>query len=107
MIFKIYVTNNNHPSSNIDLSSNSTNPSEWTFYPAEKEVNLLPFFTFQVADITQSERRKVELPNKKYVMTKITQVTLVEIPYQNFIENREVVQISIVWLNRAMDTSEN
>lgn len=40
-------------------------------------------------------------------MAKITEVTLVEIPYQNLIEHREVMQISIIWLNRAMDEDEN
>jgi hypothetical protein len=41
LIFEIY-TNQNTPVTNIDL------PRNWSFYPSEEEVLLLPFFCFQV-----------------------------------------------------------
>ena len=39
-IFEIFVSENNYPYTNIDL------PRDWSFYPTEEEVLLLPFFCF-------------------------------------------------------------
>lgn len=104
LIFKIYLSDLNTPHSNIDLSGNATNPKEWTFYPREKEVNLLPFFTFQVCDITQSPRQRIFIDKNTIDEAKITEVTLVEIPYQNLNLNREVMQASVIWFDRNIET---
>mgnify|MGYP003342273587 CR=1 FL=1 len=33
----------------------------FSFYPTEREVLLLPFFTFRVIDIVQTNEKEVEL----------------------------------------------
>ena len=45
----------NDPPGQLELNANVDGSSDWTYYPSEKEVNLLPFFTFQVADVTETE----------------------------------------------------
>ena len=64
LIFKIYLSGENVPESNIDLTSGGASANDWTFYPAEKEINLLPFFTFQVADVTESDVQTVKVGKK-------------------------------------------
>ena len=49
LIFKIMINRDNKVATNISLDSGAT--SEFTF---EKEVLLLPFFTFRVVDITET-----------------------------------------------------
>ena len=50
LIFEIFVAaNSNNPSCNIDL------PRNWSFYPSEKEVLIMPFFCFTVLAIEEDE----------------------------------------------------
>ena len=67
MIFEIYLTDKNDPQTNIEI------PADWSFKPKEKEVILLPFFAFQVVYISTV--------NEDF--SKLTKITLVEIPFQN------------------------
>lgn len=55
VLFRIYLTPNNEHNrknypTNVDLNTYNDN-NEFSFYATEKEVTLLPFFTFQVIDI--------------------------------------------------------
>jgi len=50
-------------------------------------------FTFQVVKVVQD----TELQRYVGVDAKLTTVTLVEIPYQNMLRVREVVQNSLIW----------
>ena len=53
LIFEIYLTNKNKPNGNIEFDlDNKTNKSDWTEYPSEEEVLILPFFKFQVVKTT-------------------------------------------------------
>ena len=54
--------------------------SDWTYYPAEKEVNLLPFFTFQVADVTETDIMDVPFTNGG-VRAQVMTITVVEVPF--------------------------
>jgi len=47
LIFKIYLTQQNEPPTFIELAG-----TEFSHYVAEKEVLLLPMFTFQVTQVT-------------------------------------------------------
>ena len=46
LIFKIFLCSTNNPPGQLELLANASGKSDWTYYPSEKEVNLLPFFTF-------------------------------------------------------------
>ena len=76
LVFKIFINKNNKVASNILLSEGSTE------YAYEKEVLLLPFFTFRVIDITQTEEKRVQLqPSEDEVRARVTIVTVMEIPF--------------------------
>jgi hypothetical protein len=80
LIFKIYLSGANQPAQHIELKE-----KEFTHYLAEEEILLSPFFTYQVVnvEISKSKKRckfKVE-GNNKEVLSKITMITLVEVPY--------------------------
>ena len=66
MIFRIFVSSQNSPLSNIEIPD-----GDWTYYPSEQEVLLFPFFAYQVL------KAKVE--------DGVTEVTLVELPFQNLL----------------------
>ena len=38
---------------------------------------------------------------------KITEITVVEIPFQNFLKPREIMQQSLIWLDSNLDNFEN
>jgi hypothetical protein len=72
LIFKIYINSDNKVASTIMLDSGATSA-----YLFEMEVLLLPFFTFRVIDITQTQEKLVMLePSKEKVRAKITIVTV-------------------------------
>ena len=71
---------------------NADKSSEWSYHPQEQEVNLQPFFTFQVADITETESKDVLLDDDSKVRAKIIEITVVEVPFQNFLKPREIMQ---------------
>jgi hypothetical protein len=57
----------------------------FTHYTVEEEILLSPFFTFQVVDVEISKSKracKFEIEGiMKEVISKVTVITLVEIPY--------------------------
>jgi hypothetical protein len=52
-----------------------------SWYPAEKEVLLLPMFTFQVVKVVQDTNEKAYTADDAIITAKLTTVTLVEIPF--------------------------
>ena len=38
---------------------------------------------------------------------KITEITVVEIPFQNFLKPREIMQQSLIWVDSNLDNFEN
>jgi hypothetical protein len=71
-----------------------------SWFLSEKEVLCLPMFTFQVVNVVQDaiwqKYDSLENPGLKAYLTTIT---LVEIPYQNMLDVREVVQNSLIWFD--------
>ena len=100
LVFKIYLCSSryNQPSSNLLLSTQVEHKSDWTFYTSEKEVNLLPFFNFIVTDVTETDIREMVVDGQQ-IKAKIKEVVLAEIPYQNLLEPREIVQQSLIWFD--------
>ena len=83
LLFEIYVTENN-PKTHINL------PKTWSFYPSEEEVLLLPSFCFQVVGIREDDD--------------VTVVTLIEIPFQNLLEIKEVKMSQLIWLDNNIES---
>ena len=50
VLTKIFINGQNSPQTYIDCR---TNQLDWSFYPSEEEILLLPFFTFQVMKIEE------------------------------------------------------
>jgi len=63
--FKIHLSSKNQLTTNIGLTP------DWTYFPLEEEVLLMPGFCFIVV---KRERKELE---------KIVEIELVEIPHQN------------------------
>ena len=80
LIFKIYCCSSNSPPGQLELSASSGGKSDWTYYPSEKEVNLLPFFTFQVADVTETDMMEVKFAGTS-VQAQVMTITVVEVPF--------------------------
>jgi hypothetical protein len=77
LIFKIFVSKENKVPSTVELIG-----GDFSCYPREKEVLLLPFFTFRVIDIVQTNERVCEMPeSNKIVRGKVTVITVMEIPF--------------------------
>ena len=102
LIFKIYLCSPmyNQIQSNIDMIGEN-----WTFFPTEEEVNLLPFFHFQVIN---SESKKLgtymeDEDGNKYEH-ELQTITIAEIPYQNALKKREVSYLSVVWYDQNIRT---
>ena len=51
--------------------------------------------------------KDVPFQNGKQVKAKITEITVVEVPFQNFLKPREIMQQSLVWLDSNLGTDEN
>lgn len=97
LIFEIYI--NDKPDSgiitNIDTSCNMGG-LQWSDYPAEKEVLILPNFCFTVLDISE------------YVSENMTIVRVAEIPYQHAFALRPVSLTKVLWIDPfIMDNEEN
>jgi hypothetical protein len=86
LIFKIFLSRETTLApSNIELSG-----KDFSFYPSEQEVLLLPFFTFRVIDIVETKEKPCECKpvTDKIVNAKVTVVTVMEVPYQNTLNQR-------------------
>lgn len=68
--YKIHLSSNNESVTNIDL------PQDWSYFPLEEEVLLMPGFCFIVVGSTKDKEKKV------------TEIELVEIPHQNLLQMR-------------------
>jgi hypothetical protein len=90
-VFEIYISTISKPCTALDL------PKDWSFYPKEEEVLLMPFFCFQVVSI----KKRTEGPFP------ITLITLLEIPYQNFLNMRKITLNSLIWADSNMSSAEN
>ena len=88
MIFKIYLSSTNNPPSNIEIPDD-----KWTYYTSEQEVFLFPFFAYQVVETTRKNN--------------ITEVTLLELPFQNLLLPREVYTSSLIWCDTDVSHSQN
>ena len=86
MVFVIYVTRNNHPTTNVDVPEvKSPNPDDkWSFYN-EKEVLLMPFFCFQVIGTEEKDNT--------------TFIKIAEIPWQNLLQRRAISMTRVIWLD--------
>ena len=81
---EIHLNGRNQTATNIDLRH-----KDFTFYEAEEEVLLMPFFTFQVTDThTSSSVKDIELPKGEKFKGKVTTITLVELPYMDLLVPR-------------------
>ena len=90
--FRIFCTSKNEPRNHVKLDS-----PDWTFYPIEEEVNLLPFFQWQVSKIEQHAEAEVhDSPDSVLGKARITEITFVEIPFQNHLRFRRIEQSSII-----------
>ena len=58
----------------------------------DKQVLLLPFFTFQVQKIK--------------VKDDLTQICLVELPFQNLLKIHPVSEIAVIWCDDSLSNSE-
>jgi len=56
-------------------------------------------FTFQVVNVVQDTDEQDYDCDGAIVQAKLTTVTLVEIPYQNMLNVREVAQNSLIWFD--------
>ena len=90
IVFKIYLTKENNQRTHIDTRGKK---DEWSFHPKEEEVLLFPFFKFMVAGNTVRDDMYDNQP------VRITEVTLMEIPFQDQLKFRDVSYTSIVWLD--------
>ena len=88
---------------NIDLTSNEQ--SEFTLFKAEEEVLLLPLFTFQITDVyTSSKSKTVEYKDdnnqKISFSTRITEITLAELPYTDLLEYKKIHESTLIWYTK-------
>lgn len=70
-IFKIYTSKQNQPATKVLAKK------DWSFFPSESEILLMPMFCFQVVDIEKVDSE--DLPNT-------TIITVIEIPRQNLLK---------------------
>jgi hypothetical protein len=73
-------------------------PRDWSAFPDEEEVLLMPFFCFQVVSIKKITEE---------TLCPITLITLMEIPYQNFLNMRKITLTSLIWADANIDSDEN
>jgi len=86
LIFEIYLSPNN-PHTGMKL------PNDWSFYPSEQEVLLMPFFCFQVISIDEIDS--------------VTCIKVVEVPHQNFLTIRQISLTQVIWLDGDPNSKEN
>ena len=88
------MNGNNKTVTHIELTG-----KEFTFYEAEEEVLLMPFFSYQVTKIVKDvNARKIEFPKaNENIYGKVTTITLVEIPYTDLLEPRQIKQLTVIW----------
>ena len=87
VIFKIHVAENK-PFTNIQL------PRSWSNFPDEEEVLLFPNFCFAVI-------------SKKKDEAGCTEVTVAEVPYQNFLDCNQFNFPRVVWLDLHIFNKSN
>lgn len=88
-IFEIYTTpGKNSTATNIDLAED-----DWSFFPNEKEVTLMPFFGYQVVGTRNEENDH----DGQTIYTKV--VTLIELPYQHTLQIRTMKYDCTIWLH--------
>jgi len=63
-------------------------------------------FTFQVVKVVQDTKEQNYDCDGAPVSAKLTTVTLVEIPYQNMLNVREVVPNSLIWFDEPEQEKE-
>jgi hypothetical protein len=62
--------------------------TDWSHYPREKEVLLLPNFCYQVLSVGKDPKEP-----------KTTIIEVIEIPHQNLLEYRPLYSTRIIWLD--------
>lgn len=87
-LFKIYLSKKNEPVTHVDLA-NGENPTDFSFYPSEEEVLLLPYFCFQVIEIiTRNEGKDPKKYKGKEYDKMVTEIVLMEIPFQDLLATK-------------------
>ena len=70
----------------------------WTFFPTEEEVNLLPFFHFQVINTTTEKLGTfIEDDEGNKIEQSLQTITIAELPYQSPLTKRDVSYTSLIW----------
>ena len=68
--------------------------TDWSDYPMEEEVMLMPFFCFQVLRIRDHT-------DPYGIRGKI--ITIIEIPKQNLLERRRIDYSKLIWADPLMN----
>lgn len=89
ILFRIYLTKHNSPQTHIDTRGNS---DDWSFHKTEEEVLIFPHFCFQVVGNTTRNER---YGDKEF---RLSEITLMEIPFQNQLQLSDHSYISLIWL---------
>ena len=93
LVFEIYISSKNEFPTNIHTAIEN---EEWSYWPNEQEVLLFPFFAFQVV--------KVVIKND------IKHIVLIELPYQNLMQIKEISPCSLIFCSEnsqdSMDLSK-
>lgn len=93
-IFKIYLSDSNTPLNNLNLDG-----FDASFLNTANEVLLLPFFAFQVVKNEQIGTGHKIMVGDNEIEEQVYEITLVELPSQNQLKQREVVQTSLIWFD--------
>lgn len=96
-IFKIHLNNSNKPLNHIDLKGEG-----WSIIDAQDQVLLLPFFMFQVIDVDEQVTPNHVHFEDSIIAEKIIQITLIELPFQNQLQPREVAHTSLIHYDQSL-----
>ena len=81
LIMEIYLNNKNTTATHLDMAK-----GDFSHYTANKEVMLMPMFTFQVTNSRKVPNFKVgNVKQNEAFEAEATIMTLVEVPFQNLI----------------------
>ena len=97
VINKIYLTNKNTPNTHIDCVGSKylgKDGDEYSFFPAENEVLIFPFLTFQVLGFKQTHKKHFD----------DVEITIVELPFQNTLSiETKIEQTRLIWVGADAD----